>query len=292
MNNLPLYIKKTVSRYKPIEAHGLVLYPILVDEYESFLMARVALEVMHQSLPVALMRKPLLSAYYQMDYEALTSGQPIPGLFSCALLGLALSLRLGYGKDDAERIRMFQVRIDPDNPSDLVSVQFTDADGNEKTIEPSAYKELRKIIAAQNGVRLESETANPDIVKARKDMNAGEDALDFNADALISFAAAMSHVDENEIYQWPILKLTRRTDAYQTMLAYLVCGISEASGASWKNGNPVPHPIYPKKESWRGFASPMMSNSPHAAVGGNNRAEDLQKIESQIAENRFNKHTL
>ncbi len=291
MSELPLKIKKAVSRYEPIETHGLVLYPILADEYDDFLVARVALEVMHQSLPVALMRKPLLSAYYQMDYEAMSSGQPIPGLFSCALLGLALAMRLGEGKDMAERIECFRIVVDHEKPYNLVSLQFTDNDGNKKTIKPSEYKELREIIAAQNGVKIESDTANPDIVQARKDMNADSANLDFSIDALVSFAAAMSREDESEVYQWPILKLTRRTEAFQTMLAYLVCGIGEASGASWKNGNPVPHPIFKKREDGRGFASPVTQNSENAAFGAENRYTnaqvDIEAIESQIAHNRF-----
>lgn len=284
--NLPANIQKSVSKYEPIQTGELKLYPVKVDLYDEFTMAKSALEVMHQSLPVALLRVPLLSAFYQMDYEAGKSGKPMTGLFSRALLGLALSLRLGEGKDIADRMGAFQVIVKRDNPAKLVRLQFTDSDGRKLTIEPSQYKELRQIIAAQNGVRLEDDRANPDIVKARKDMIAGGAKLDFSIDALISFAAAVCGVEESEIYQWPILKLTRRTDAYQTMLAYLVCGIGEASGATWKNGNPVPHPIFHRIDDGSGLASPMKSGAngkPSAQIKTN-----VQAIEAQLSASNNN----
>lgn len=276
LNELPSKIQKAVNRYLPIETHGLVLWPVTVQEYEEFLIARAALEVLHQSLPVAMMRVPLLSAYYQMDYEARLAGKTMTGLFSCALVGLALSLRLGEGEDLAERVKRFHIIVDPQHPAKLVKLLFADADGNEKSIEPSAYRELRQIIAAQNGVELESDDANPDIVQAKKDMAAGSGPeLDFSTEALISFAAAMTGTDEADIYEWPILKLTRRTDTFQTVLSYLVCGIGEASGSTWKNGNPVPHPIFKRREDGAGLASPLKSENAEAKAG-------IRSIESQL----------
>lgn len=291
---LPFSIKKSVNKYEPIKTHGLTLYPVLVEEYDSFLISRPALEVLHQSLPVAMMRMPLLSAYYQMDYEAMLNNQPISGLFTSALIGLVLSLRIGEGKELGERLKCFRIAVDTNDPSKLVSLRFTDADGIEKTIDAPAYKELREIIAAQNGVKVESDSANPDIVQARKDMETASAEYDFSVDALINFASALSGKDESEIYEWPILKLTRHTDAYQTMLAYLICGIGEASGATWKNGNPVPHPIFNRKENRRGFASPLPQSEQKTASGASiqhtSANADVQAIETQIAKNRFQKH--
>lgn len=284
MNDLPISIQKSINKYQPITMGELTLWPVTVEEYDLFLIATPALEVLHQSLPVALMRVPLLSALYEMDYTARVSGKQMTGLFSCALLALALSLRLGRELNMTERISKFQIVVERDNPAKLAKLNFMDADGTVKTIEPSAYKELRRVIAAQNGVKLESDTANPDIVQAKKDMNAGGAKLDFSVESLISFAAATSGVDENEIYNWPILKLNRRTDALQTMLAYVVCGIGEASGATWKTGNPFPHPIFKRIDDGTGFATPMNNTA-----NGTNSAQtknSVQTIEQQILSNK------
>lgn len=245
MNELPLHIAQSVRKYKPIVYDGLTLHPVLVDEYETFLIARPAIEVLHQSLPVALVRIPLLSALYQMDFDAVMSGQQPTGLFVRAKLALALALRLGEGQELSERAETLQAIVDGKNPRKLNALRYLDRNGDERRITPSQYKELRRIIAAQNGVKLESDDANPDIVKAKKDMaSSGGMELDANIDDLVSAISALTQTDEEKIYRWPILKLEKQRLAFERVLTYIVCGISEGSGATWKNGNPVPHPFF------------------------------------------------
>ena len=285
MNELPISIKKRIARYEEITFGELTLYPVRVESYDEFLICKPALEVMHQSLKVKYMRMPLLSALYQMDFEAGLRGETPTGLFSRALLALALSLRLGEGKEPIERVRLFQIATFREEPTKLMKLRFFDErDGKEKEIEPTEYKKLREIIAAQNGVRLESDSANPDIVQAKKDMGGGGANLDYSVDALKSFAAAMSKSDESDIDEWPILKLTRRTETYQTMLAYLVCGIGEASGASWKTGNPYPHPIFRRTDDGEGLAKPMKSAAEN--MKNAQTAQDVLSIEAQINNNK------
>lgn len=258
MSELPMSIYKAAARYKPIETDGLTLYPVLVREYEHFLMARPALEVMHQSLPVAMMRMPLLSALYQIDYEAVLNGKPHTGLFSRALLALALALRLGEGQETDKRVNAFQVAVDRENPAKLMCLRFTDTDGKKHEIFPVAYANLRQIIAAQNGVILESDMANPDLVQAEKDIaSASELKLNANIEDWISAVSALTGATEEEIDEWPILKFQRRSDSYQRILSYIVCGVGECSGASWKGGNPVPHPFFAKRKDGSGVLSAL-----------------------------------
>ena len=248
MNELPMQMQELIRKYKPIVKGEHILHPILVNAYDEFLMARPALEVMQQSFPVAMLRMPLLSALYQMDFDAVVSGKTPTGLFSRARLVLALSLRLGAGKEIAERIEMLQVVVDRRNPRKLISLRYTNKDGDEKEILPGQYRELRQIIAAQNGVKLESDDANPDIVKAKKDMaSSGGVELDMNVDDLVSAISALTQIDESKIYDWPILKLDKQRTAWERILTYMVCGIGEASGATWKHGNPVPHPFFQRR---------------------------------------------
>ena len=254
---LPLNILRSVRNYKTIDCDGLTLYPILVKEYSEFLLAQPALEVMHQSLPVAMMRMPLLQALYQMDFDAVVSGQTPTGLFQRTRLALALSFRLGIGQDIVERIELIRVVVERNNPQKLIGLRFTDNDGKEQNISPSQYKTLRLIIAAQNGVKVEDEKANPSIVQAQKDMMSGHLNLDANIDDLITAVATLAGTDEDEIDEWPILKLTKRSESYRRILDYLVCGIGETNGATWKNGNPVPHPFFRRLQDGNGLFSPF-----------------------------------
>lgn len=240
-------IQKAASRYKMIEADGLKLYPVAVKDYDTFLVTRPALEVLHQSLPVAMMRVPLLAALYQMDFEAVCEGKDVVGLFARALLGLALSLRLGEDRPVEERTRAFHIMVDPEHPERLMRLDFYDADGNEHSITPLQYADLRKIIAAQNGVKLESDKANPDIVKAEKDKASATDILlDINIEDWISAVSALTGESEEQIDEWPILKFQRRSESIRRILDFVICGIGECSGTTWKGGNPTPHPFFAK----------------------------------------------
>ena len=266
MSELPLQIQRLAKQYKPIQQGGLTLYPILVREFEEFSIAQPALEVLHQSLPVALIRMPLLAALYAMDYDAVVSGQTATGLFARARLLLALSLRLGDGLEANQRVELMKVVVDRNDPRSLICLRFTDSNGEELAITPPQFKNLREIIAAQNGVDMLDESANPDIVKAQKLMQEGNVQLDVTVDALVSAVSALSGTDEADIYEWPILKLKKRSDAYLRILDYLVCGIGETNGATWKNGNPTPHPFFKKIQNG-GFATPMDTGKSNVPAG-------------------------
>lgn len=267
MSELPISIIKAASNYKEITTDGLTLYPVLVDEYETFLISRPALEILHQALPVRFLRMPLLSALYQMDYEAAASGEAPTGMFSRALLGLALSLRLGEGMEPRERMNIFRVVVDRDAPWKLRSLRFSGEYGEETEITPQQYQGLRQIIAVQNGVKLEGERADPDLVKAERDL-AEMNGVSLNASVsdLVSSIAALTGKDEDEILKWPILKLTRRQASLQRLLDYMICGIGQVSGTTWKGGNPHPSPFFDKAEN--GGLGPHIALSEFAGGAG------------------------
>ena len=281
MTTLPMHILKSAARYKTIEADGLHLYPIVVKDYDEFLIARPALEVMHQSLPVAMLRVPLLSALYQMDYDAIMSGTQPSGLFSRALLALALALRLGDGESIEERLKLFQVAVDRENPSKLTRLRFITEQGEYREINPVSYALLRQIIAVQNGVEIESDQANPAIVKAKKDMEeANSIALDINVDSLINAVSTLSNLDESEIDEWPILKLQKRAEAYRRILDYMVCGFGEVNGTSWKGGNPTPHPFFARSKG--GSLTASLLPEPDGENPLQAHKDEMRIIEQQI----------
>ena len=112
-------IRRAIRRDEPIEVDGITLYPIRVAEYEEFLTARPAIEVMQRTFPVRLLSVPLLQALYTMDLEAVEAGQAPSGLFYRTLLFLALALRLGVGEEADTRVKKFHVVIDPQDPKRL-----------------------------------------------------------------------------------------------------------------------------------------------------------------------------
>lgn len=253
---LSLAIKKAVRTYKAIETDGMTLYPIPVSRWDEFMLARPALELMQQTLPVKYISMPLLSAYYAMDYEAVTGdGDGLPtGLFARSLLLLSLALRLGRADEDAEQaLERFRLRADENDPSTLAAVEFSQDGEMMQSITPVQFSRLREIIAAQNGVELVSADANPELVKAERDLAEQKGSkLSGDFGELFCTVAALSHEDETTIMEWPIKKLMDRKNAYARVLGYLLCGVSEANGAKWKGGNPYPSPFFSRMQQGGG----------------------------------------
>ena len=246
-------IKRACRRYESVEAEGLTLYPILVEEIELVEMARPSIDIVQQSLPVAYAAMPLLAAYYEMEYRAQENGEEPIGLFASALLMLVLSLRLGKGLSAEERRARLRLSVDREHPEKLRSVDFT-LNGEEMCrVTPVQFQRLREIIAAQNGIELVSEDANPELIQAERDL------AEMNGVALkggladrIGTIAALCHAEEDEIDGWPIL-------AWRRITGYLICGIAEAQGTKWRGGNPHPSLFFEKADVGTSAVRPVES---------------------------------
>ena len=247
MSEIPTKYLRQIRRYEPVETEGLTFYPILVEEYEEYLTAKAATEFMHQRLPRVFLNMPLLQASFALDNQSVADEQLPTGLMVRAVLFLALSLRLGQGLPVEKRIALFRPRVDANGR--LKALLFS-PDGEEICeITPAKFQRLRPILAAQNGLEIPPDDANPALVDAEKEIAAKKaPELDLNLESLISTVAALSGADEKEMYDWPIAKLQSRQRALHRALDYLICGVGEAQGTKWKKGNPVPNPFFDRKK--------------------------------------------
>lgn len=255
---IPVTYRKAIGKYQTVEVNGLPLYPITVEEYEEFLTARTALEFMQQTMPVRYATMPLLAAYYAQDYDAVSNNESPTGLFYRVLLLLALALGIGKGKPAQDRVQQFQVVCDTNDHSCLKALRFC-LNGEEiRQITPAQFTALRPIIAAQNGIEPPSESANPELVEAEQDIAQMQSAqLNVDFYTLRATMAALSHCDETEIDQWPILKFQQRQQAIQRAVGYIVCSISEGYGAKWKSGNPYPSLFYDRMKTENAALMPL-----------------------------------
>jgi hypothetical protein len=252
MQDLSLEMAKAVRRFEPIETEGLTLYPIQVKDIDEFTTARPAIEFMQQSLPVAMLSKPLLQAYYTLELDAAKNGQPGSGLFYKCILFLLLAMRVGNGLPSEKRIELVDLELQANDPTRLKSVLIF-ANGEVKRITPMQFQRLRPILAAQNGIELVSENANPELVQAERDlaeMNAPK--LQYRVETLKATIATFSGADEADMEEWPILKLLLRRDAVQRLAGYITCSFAEAQGGKWKHGNPFPSPLYDREIDYCG----------------------------------------
>ena len=252
MQDLSLEMAKAVRRFEPIETEGLTLYPIQVKDIDEFTTARPAIEFMQQSLPVAMLSKPLLQAYYTLELDAAKNGQPGSGLFYKCILFLLLAMRVGNGLPSEKRIELVDLELQANDPTRLKSVLIF-SNGEVKRITPMQFQRLRPILAAQNGIELVSENANPELVQAERDlaeMNAPK--LQYRVETLKATIATFSGADEADMEEWPILKLLLRRDAVQRLAGYITCSFAEAQGGKWKHGNPFPSPLYDREIDYCG----------------------------------------
>lgn len=259
MTEIPLQYRTAIDTYQPVDFEGITLYPILVRDYEAFGNARPAIDFLQQSLPVRYISMPLLSAYYAMDVENRAEGKPSDGMFLRALVFLILALRHRTDLSLDERLRDFfqGIYTSADNPAVLKEIRF-EQDGEEHAITPVLFQRMRPILAAQNGIKLHSDDATPELVEAEIDLaeqNGPE--LDINIYTLVSSLGTLTNTEETEIYDWPILKMNRRREALERVLQYLVCGIYAANGAAFKGGNPVPSPFFDRKSQDTGATVDM-----------------------------------
>lgn len=259
MNGLPPDIVRQINKYQPVKIEGMTLYPVTVDEYADFSFCAPALGYMQQSLPVALLSKPILTAFYELELDEAQAfirdgdnGLPKAALFTRCLISLILALRLGVGEPIEQRLDRARVS---ESKKGLKAIVFRGNDGEAITVTPTQFTKLRPVIAAQNGIEIPPITANPELVEADRDVRmANAPQLDMKIEDKITFAALTCGADEAEVYEWPILKFERRTAIAERTLDFLIYGIGEKSGmVKYKEGNPYPSPYFARKYKSRGM---------------------------------------
>lgn len=286
--------QRAIDRYEPITVQGITFYPITVAEYEDLGQCRAVLEFLPQRLPVALMGIPLLTALYRLyifaavmakDGDPETKKEPketgagFEALFQQAALVLCLALRLGQGESHQKRLERVYPEFDPENILDFKSLVFVTDEGKPIKITPSMFQRLRPILAAQNGIELPPENANPELVDADRYLRmANTPDLDFSLADRISWLAWKCGVEEAEIYRWPIAKFERRGNVIERDENYRIFSLAEKTGlVKFKNGNPFPHPCFRKRQGSAAMAPLADAGKRAEAAVRNNLPGDGEK---------------
>ena len=205
--------------------------------YEEFQLYKQVLLLRLSTLPAAYGVKDYFSAIYLMDLDAIkNTGNPV-GFISMFFQLLMLALRLPI-EETGERIQIIP-KDESGRTLDGVNVRLQD--GNKVLLKLNDLQEIREAIAFLNGEKLPDESENPELVRAREQLaEIGSARLDANVNDLISSVAYASGLREKELLDWTIREFNSRVSAISRQLLYVICGINEGSGATWKNGNPAP----------------------------------------------------
>lgn len=233
--------QEAVHYGKPIPWNGLTLFPILMRDYQKFLVAQTGLTTQQQTLPAKYVVMPYLEALYALDYDVRADGGPQGGLFSRILLFLTLSLRLEAEKREGGMEYLpVGIQTQMDNPRKLVALKVRQGEA-EADITPKNFGQLREILAAQNEVKLPDETLNAELVQAERDL-AEKSSLNLvpDSEALIYSVSVKTGRPVEEILNWTVRQFVLTERAIDRTTGHLVAALTEAAGAKYKSGNPWP----------------------------------------------------
>ena len=234
---------------KPIEWNGLVLFPILMKDYQKFLVAQSGLTTQQQTLPGKYVVLRYLEALYALDYDVRASGGPGGGLFSRVLLFLSLSLRLEAEKgEDGQEYLPIGIQTAAESPRKLTALKVRQGEAR-ADITPQNFGQLREILAAQNEIELPDETLNAELVQAERDLAAKSSFnLVPDSEALIYSVSVKTGTPVEDIFQWTVRRFILTERAIDRTTGHLVAALSEAAGAKYKSGNPWPSWKYDREK--------------------------------------------
>lgn len=241
----PKDIVKKVRCGQPIEAYGLILYPIMMEDYEEFLMCKDALAIMQGSLPAKYLSMDFLSALFQMSVDESQSDAP-PDEKTAAFQRVIRLFYMALRLSDDEIERVAQNIVYKQNSQGNLAIEriMIYQNGNVAEITPVTFsRKIRPLIAYQNAIELPDESTNPELIRFRAKIHEHDESvkLKANTDDLIASVAFQSATTTRSLMEWTVREFEYRVKAIDRDKRYTLCGQAEMSGfASFKDGNPAP----------------------------------------------------
>lgn len=229
-------VRRATLRDIPIELCGLEFYGITVERYEEWQSLKSVLLMRQTKLPVLFLAMPFIDALFAADIQSLETESKLAGYTSAILYTLALALRL-----PDESVINQQIRV-VTNKNELKGFYVAfQGERQDVFIPKEMFPQIRQTIAWQNGDDVPDESLNDDLLETEKDIaaaNAGN--LKFDFEDMIASVALNARLRIRDIYSMTILEFETMRHAIDRDKRYMLCGMSEASGATWKGGNPCP----------------------------------------------------
>lgn len=236
MSNTPVSdISRLIRRGEPIEKHGLTWHPVKMDRFEEYIIAKPVLLLRQSTLPAKYAMMDFLQALYAMDFDSITNnGKPIGFLYKLILL-MALALRLPMSEIEDN------IKIETDGKRTLNSIIFRQEDVMAR-ITPPKFRDIRSLIAEQNGEKLPDESDNPELIRAEQELaDIKGEPLEYDLEALIDSVAYNSRVSFNEIMSWTVRQFEIRRKTIRRDKMFSLYTQAELGGmVKFQKGNPYP----------------------------------------------------
>ena len=238
-------IVKKVRCGQPIEAYGLTLYPIMMSDYDEYMLCKDAFAIMHGSLPAKYLQMDFLSALFALSLDENHNNVP-PELRTAAFQRTIRLFYMALRSTENEIEQIAKGIVYKQLGENVVAIDRITIYQSGKTTEitPSLFStKIRPLIAFQNGIILPDEDTNPDLIKLHNKMHEHDKpvklVIDF--DEMMASVAYLSSVTVAQLMEWTVRDFEYRIHAIDRDKRYMLCGAAEMSGfASFKNGNPAP----------------------------------------------------
>ena len=250
---------------EPIEVNGIVLYPILMRNYQEWLVCKGALTFRLSSLPALYMAMPYLSAIYATDCEMGFQ----TGLMSRIFKLLSLSTHMPETD--------FVPLVDKENPQNLTAI-FCKNPERMFRIEAWQFDAIRQAILDLNGEELPDESENIELVEAERDIaEANAQKLDYDVQTMLASVACAYRIRVKDMADWSVREFDQARSAIDRSRQHLLCAISEVSEktVTFKNGNPVPSWCFDRKKEGSTALEPLSALAQRAGFSANSLQETM-----------------
>lgn len=229
----------------PIPWRGLNFYPIPMREYDEFICYRSVLSLRMSTLPAKYLSLDYLTALWAMDMDTVKAGGKAAGAFYSAIALCCMALQIDY---TSESFLQENIVLVPDTSANVRIKHITLTQGEcTVNVTPQEFsREIRPILALQNGVELPDESENAQLIKSEEEWLAltaeqGDSGLQHSTETLVASVAYISHVREKDIYEtWTVREFENRRAAIDRDKRYMLYAQAELSGfVSFKQGNPA-----------------------------------------------------
>lgn len=222
----------------PVIFEGLEFHPLLVRDYNHYVRAKRAIELMQSSLHPKLARLSWCECLWELDKECEKQTGQYGDFLVSVMIVLARALRLD-GLADNGTLPLRPVFAQDER---LTALMVGETYGNFVLLDMRKMDEVRKILAAQNGYEIPDENWNPELVRAaQQNEEYGKLSLDYDFDALLYSVAVNANCRAKDIYDWTIREFQGMQDAIDRKLGFLIYTTAERVGnVTFKNGNPYP----------------------------------------------------
>ena len=233
MNIVDKYSEELMKN-EPISYAGLVLHPLKVKEYALYRIGQDSFELMQASLSPKLARLSWFPCLDALDRE-IKEQTGKPGIYMpCAVKVMEAALNLDPGSK-------FSAARNSQGNISAVMIQ-KDAGSQPVLLNMQQMRDVREIIAAQNGYEIPDEGWTLELYRAQKQLQkTGDAGLKFDLEELLYSVAVNTGENAEDIWEWSIKRFQLMQKAISRKLGYMICTTAEiAAQVKFTNGNPYP----------------------------------------------------